>query len=857
MKIDRKNKAAMRRIGWLRGLCAAAAILLIVVVLVAFSVFAYVYHHIDYTADEALFSMAQGSHTTRLYYNATRSGQTMIGTADGGAARGLPVGYTPVEWETQRIRGTTNSIWCPYADIPQALKDAFVAIEDKRYFQHDGVDWLRTAKAAANYLLKFDGRFGGSTITQQLVKNVSAEDDITITRKLREMCRAIHLEQTHSKEEILELYLNVVPMSQGCTGIGAAAELYFGKQPSQLSLGECAAIAAVTNSPVRYDPYSSPEGNRARRMLILREMYEAGMIGEAEYQQACEEPLALRPLEKRQEPVYDWYTETVLSDVRDDLMAEKGLSREMAERLLYNGGLQIYTQMDMSVQNTLTAYFEEAGHFPSACQQGLCYAMTICDPYTGDLLAIASSVGKKQENRLLNYAARATRAPGSAIKPLSVYAPALEEGLISWASVFDDVPLQFFKRDGRYTAWPHNSPAVYQGLTDIQDAVAYSKNTVAVRVLERLGVERSYAYLSNRLGLSTLVRGRATAAGGSVTDLAAAPLALGQLTDGVSVRELTNAYGSLAGGGVYHPSRSYCLVLDGKGNVLLERKAMADRVFSEETACIMTKLLQGVTNYGTAKRIQLDAMVETAGKTGTSGEKHDKWFVGYTPYYVAGIWCGYDNGSTEIPDELVESHLAVWDAVMQAVHRPVLASRNTRRQFRTALGVVQRSYCKDSGLLPCEACRADVRTSRVSHGYFTADSLPRQICDCHVMVRYDVAGGGLARGGCPTADTKEVGMLRLPERDFPMELYVGDAQYGYRDLGDALPSEAKDRPFYEGLLSPGHCVGISRTADGRQFNILCPLHGEEPFYEDEIGEDNPADPFAWLWRRFAKHRQKE
>lgn len=818
--------------------------------------FSYVYYHIDYTTDEMLFSLARGSHTTRFYYHDPHA------ASEGGVGNAtdilpsvslqsvLPIGYRAVEWEGQRIHGGSNSIWCEYQDIPQAMKDAFVAIEDKRFFQHEGVDWLRTAKAAANYLLHFDGRFGGSTITQQLIKNISSDDDISITRKIREMCRALHLERTHSKQEILELYLNIVPLSQGCVGVGAAAELYYGKSVCELSTAECAAIAAITNSPVRFDPYTAGENNRARRDLILRQMLAEGMLDQAGYEAAVKEVPLLEPLPERREPVYDWYIETVVSDVIRDLMQEKGLSFDAAERLVYGGGLQIYTQMDAAVQKTLTAFFEDLSNFPSACQNGLCCAMVICDPYSGDLLGIASSVGKKKENRILNYGADVLRAPGSALKPLSIYAPAIEENLISWATVTDDVPLRFIKGDNGYTAWPHNSPMVYSGLTDVKDAVALSKNTVAVRVFEKLGPERSYAYLQ-RMGIDTLVRSRASVHGGSVTDLAAAPLALGQLSDGLSLRSLTNAYGTLANGGEYYPSRSYSVVLDGRGDLLLKKEAAGERIFSKETACIMTELLQGVTSYGTGKTLKLDELLDTAGKTGTSGEGRDKWFVGYTPYYTAGVWCGYADGNTAVADSLSHTHLSVWDAVMQRLHRPYTASAKEPRAFSTALRVVRRSYCKDSGLIPCEACRKDPRGNRIATGYFKAGTEPRQICNCHVTVLYDEGGGGVARDGCPREQVKEIGMLHLPARAFPVQVYVSDAQYGYRELGEVLPSEDGDRPFFSNLLAPGEHIGISRTADGKQFNSTCPLHGNEamPEYEDTPEGDRRKNPFDW----FAKH----
>jgi penicillin-binding protein 1A len=413
----------------------------------------------------------------------------------------------------------------------------------------------------------------------------------------------------------------------------------------------------------------------------------------------------------------------------------------------------------------------------------------------------------------------------------------------------DDVPLRFEKKQGGYTPWPGNSPAVYSGLTDIQDAVAYSKNTIAVRVLEKLGKERSYAYLTEKLGLGTLVAEEKEADGRILTDLAAAPLALGQLSHGVTLRALTNAYGALADGGVYHPSRSYSLVLDGNGNVLLENKERGERVFQRETACIMTKLLQGVTSYGTAKSISLDRLIDTAGKTGTSGENQDKWFVGYTPYYTAGIWRRYEDGMTAIPSELASVHLEIWDEIMQRLHSRVMTGDSAVRRFDTPIRVVAREYCKDSGMLPCETCRLDARSNRICKGYFTADNMPKETCTCHVAVLYDKKGGGVACAHCPGEQVEEVGMLLLPQRNFPVQVYVTDAQYGYRPLEGETVTREKERPFFEHLIPPGQYIGITRSNDGRQFNAICPLH-DSGKQKDSIGEKGRLEEIFDWWRRY-------
>lgn len=861
-KNNTKNAAEMkRRKCRLRTVVVSLAILFVVALLAAVGVLAHVASHIDYEADERLFALAKGNRTTRIFVSeggdddrgalSDRLGDLSLypqGKWEQGLSH-LPAGYQPKELVGERVIGAENGIWCAWEQIPSDLKNAFIAIEDQRFYDHRGVDWLRTAKAVANYAFRFDSRFGASTITQQLIKNISSDDEISISRKAREIFRALHLEKNHTKEEILELYLNIVPMANGCVGVGAAAEYYYGKKVDELSLAECASLAAITNLPSRYDPIKNYAENRSRKEVILGKMLERGMIGREEYDRAMGEQPTLSEGNAQKESTYDWYTETTLTDVIEDLMREWELSREMATRMVYGGGLSIYTAQNRDLQNILNTYFSDLSHFAGDAGQGMQYAMAVLDPQSGDLLGIVGSVGQKSGNRLLNYANATLRAPGSALKPLAVYAPALEEGLITWASVYDDVPLSI--TDGG--AWPHNSPMVYSGLTDIRGAVTHSKNTVAVRVLGELGIERSYSYLSRKLGLNTLVRGRYLANGDKVTDLAPAPLALGQLTDGVSVRALTNAYAALANGGVYHPSRSYVLVLDKDGKVLLENKGSGTRVFSESTASIMTELLRGVVEEGTAKALTLSELVDTAGKTGTSSEGRDKWFVGYTPYAVAGIWCGWDDGNTAVPGEAQNSHLAVWDAVMHRVHANLMDGE-AERTFSLAPGVIRAAYCRDSGCVPCEACRKDPRNNRISVGYFAAGTEPRRKCETHILVSYDCEMGGVALPLCPHEGVEEVGMLLIPDRSFSKQIYVSDAQYVYRPIGeDAELPDTQSEPFFARTLKKGEYVGISKTADGRQFNAACPLHRDgwlPPLEGAENGVENTPSLRDWLRRHF-------
>jgi len=456
-----------------------------------------------------------------------------------------------------------QSSYVAYREIPQSMIDAFVAIEDKRFFSHRGVDWIRTLAACKNYFFRGKTRFGASTITQQVIKNMTGNDERSPSRKLQEILYALDLEKHLDKTQILEIYLNIINFSDHCNGIVAASSHYFGKTPSELTVAQMASLAAITNNPSYYNPIRHPENNLLRRNLILSEMREQGYLSNEAYEQAVAEPLTLCVSDVRQsENIYSWYIETVIEDVIDGLMKERSLSRQAASALLYKGGLHIEIAMDPEIQKTVEDYYENAVRTPINEEGKQAQsALVILDSRTGDILGIAGSVGKKTGNRLQNFATQTKRPPGSVIKPLSVYAPALEDGIINWASVYDDVPVRF--EQGGSKAWPRNATGVYRGLTNIPYAVAHSTNTVAVRVLEEVGLSRAFWYAKTRFGLESMV------SGSHVTDCGVAALALGQLNYGVTLRELTAAYTAFADSGCRHPSRSYYRVLSSDGEILL------------------------------------------------------------------------------------------------------------------------------------------------------------------------------------------------------------------------------------------------------------------------------------------------
>ncbi|MBQ8415667.1 MAG: transglycosylase domain-containing protein, partial [Clostridia bacterium] len=537
---------------------------------------------------------------------------------------------------TGEIYAQKQTQYHQYDNIPTSMIDAFVAIEDKRFFEHEGVDWYRTIAAGANYLLGFSDSFGASTITQQLVKNLTGNDDVTVKRKIQEILYALDLERNLDKKKIMELYLNVIHFSDNCDGIGMAAEHYFSKSPMELTVAECATIAAITNSPSYYNPIRNPENNLKRRDLILSQMYEQGFITQTEYTEAKSTPLALDVDESvGREGINSWYTDMVIEDVVQDLMNKYSMSRAAATHLFYTGGLQIDIAMDEEIQALVEDYYKTALELPkNGSGESAQSAIILIDAKTGDILGVAGAAGEKKGNLLQSFATKTLRSPGSTIKPLSVYAPAIEEGIIDWATVYDDVPIEFHTNSS--LTWPKNATGVYRGLTNISYAVAHSTNTVSIKVLERLGLERSFLYAKERFHLSNMIHQSGK------TDCDVAALGLGQLNYGVTLREITNAYTAFADGGVYHACRSYYRVLDKEGTILLSRADSSERILSRETAAIMTKLLEGVITHGTSSTITLQRVCECAGKTGTTNKDHDRWFIGYTPDVVCGVWCGYE-----------------------------------------------------------------------------------------------------------------------------------------------------------------------------------------------------------------------
>lgn len=564
------------------------------------------------------------------------------------------------EWrELATLSGSEKRVWVDYEDIPWYMEKALVAIEDKRFYDHKGVDWYRTAGAFVTMFAKMDTSYGGSTITQQLIKNLTGKDEVTIQRKLAEIFGALELEKRYDKQEIVEWYLNAVYFGQGCYGVQMAAQTYFGKDAKDLTLAESAAIVGITNLPTYYDPFYNEQNNKERQETILREMYEQGYIDYQQYKDAVAEELVFTrsPGEEYSQTIYSYYTEVVIDDVIKDLMQLKGISRETAQTLLYNGGYNVYTCLDVNVQNNIDAIYTDLEAIPNTwgSDQQLQSAIVVMDPYDGRILGLSGGVGEKTINFGLNRATGTMRPPGSSIKPLSAYGPAIDLGLITPETTVLDSPSVVLNG----TDWlPQNDSRSYMGVVSIYTALQYSINTVAAQIVDILpqGPQTSYDYLVNHLGFTSLV---------PENDIAYAPMSLGQFYNGCTVREMAQAYCSIVNDGIFTYSRTYTMLTDSEGNIVIDNTPRTIQAFEPNTAYTLTYMLQNAVENGTGTEAALWS-VPVAGKTGSSGQYMDRWFAGCTPYYVAAVWTGYDE--QEAIQVSGNPAAQLWKKVMSPLH---------------------------------------------------------------------------------------------------------------------------------------------------------------------------------------------
>ncbi len=726
------------------------------------------------------------------------------------------------QWEElRRLYENENRVWVGLEDIPLNLKNACIAIEDRRFNDHNGVDWLRTIRASLNM---FTGKkiYGASTITQQLIKNLTHDDEVTVRRKLVEIFRAVELDSRYSKDDILEWYLNIIPLGQHCYGVQAAALTYFGKNVEDLSLAECASLIGITNNPSMYDPYLNEEANKKRQVDILYTMLEQGYISETQYEQAKKEKLVFvnksEEISGSSSDYFSYFEDQVINEVVRDLMEKTGYEYEVALRLLQTGGYKIYCTIDPEVQAAAEAVYEDLSNVPGVeSSQQLQSAIVITDNKTGDIVAMVGGLGEKEGSLLLNRATQTYRQPGSILKPISVFAPALETGLVTPATVYDDTPTQFTEK----AAWPENMDKTYRGLVSINDSVAYSLNTVAVKLVNELGEETCFDYAYKNFGLKSMVRERVTSNGAVLTDMDLAPLALGALNGGgVSVKAMAEAYTVFPNNGLYREARTYTRVLDAAGKVVLDNTQDSHTAVSEETAWYCNYMMMHAVEYGTATGAQMENM-QVAGKTGTTDNDVDRWFAGYTPYYTAVVWCGHDYPEPVILTDSDENPaVMLWQEVMSRIHADLEPA-----DFYKPTDVVQVLYCRDSGLLATEACRCDARGDRTIVGELRLEDAPTESCTTHVMV--DLCGDHVANEYCgqvPDNELRQAGMVNV-RRVFPISgIVVEDQPYVYSTAN----------------VPPGYFEAISPDVD--PLNLECYDHSMEDVPQEEEEEtDRPQD----------------
>ncbi len=740
-----------------------ASVILVLTLLLSFGligVYAFSSLGVDYGLDEELFA-SSGKSSVTTYYAFNQGGEA-------------------VKIYESGPRLTEHA---SLEEIPKMLIDGFISAEDRDFYSHRGVDIKRTAYALVNHLLPRKSRFGASTITQQVIKNISGDDEPTIRRKAYEIMRARHLEKLHTKDEILEMYLNILPMGDNIYGVKMAADVYFGKELIELNLSECAALVGITNAPSKYSPYRNPGECQAKRDRVLYAMLDNGVISESEYNEARAVPLKVKPKDVKLYKYSSWFIETVREDVCSDLMKKYQISRAAA-RVMLGGGVKIYTTVDMGVQRILEEYFENEDNLPSEVKDGLKIAFTVVNPKDNTLLGIIGDKGRKQGDYLYNNAT-VPHTPGSVLKPIALYLPLLENRKINWATVIDDIPVEVKDSEDGHRLYPHNSPDVYDGLISVKDAICRSKNTVAVKLYNMLGAESIYKNLYENYYFDTLVR-QEKANGVTVSDLAPSPLALGQLTRGVSLRKMTESYTVFYDGGLREPRSYYTVTLD-DGRELLRKEESVRKVASRESARIMTALLSEVVNDGTARSLRLKDVVDTAGKTGTSGADRDKWFIGFTPYFTAGIWCGFGDGGGFSPGS--NTHLKMWDEVMISLHSELISDIDSPEGFSYD-GLLRLPYCKASGCNFTEACSHDARPNMLEYGYFTEDNKPVRDCSLHKLV-LDEEGRITAK-----IDYKRDLPDGVTVRDEYMLIKEGDREYSPEDMPKGEVEQKRKKRFF-------------------------------------------------------------
>ena len=714
-----------------------------------------------------------------------------------------PLGYATFLYDDQGTQlrqlsaPTSNRLPVSLEQIPVSLQHAVVAIEDERFYEHNGIDVRGIARAAMKALTTGNFSEGASTITQQLLKNNVFTDWTSestqlerFTRKFQEQYLAVEIEKKYDKDVILENYLNTINLGAGSYGVQAASKKYFNKDVWDLNLSECATLAGITQNPTKFNPITNPKSNAKRRKEVLDHMLDQKYISQDEYNEALNDDvysrIQLAQMENTEEEstVYTYFEDEVTNQVISDLMNIKGYTKTQATNLLYSGGLKIMTTLDSNIQNILDEEYSNPDNYPSDVQYELDYAltvqnpqgeqvnyskemlqlyfrdqdpefdllfsspeegqqyvdqykaniladgstvvservnfapqpqssMTVIDQHTGYVKALIGGRGEKTASLTLTRATDTTRQPGSTFKIVSTYAPALNEKGDTLATTFMDEPYEY--PDGSPV---NNASRSYGGETTIRKAIQNSINVVAVKCLEQVTPALGLKYLDD-FGFTTLAHGTEADKdnNGNIWSDANLATALGGITKGVKNVELCAAYAAIANNGNYIKPIYYTQILDHDGNVLIENSSVSKSVIKDSTAFLLTSAMEDVVTKGTGTACQLDNMT-VAGKTGTTEDYNDLWFVGYTPYYTCAVWSGYDNNE-KIPEDARNFHKTLWQKVMSRIHEGL-----ENKDFEMPSSVEKASICSETGLLPRAGCPTITE-------YFDISSLPTEYCDQH------------------------------------------------------------------------------------------------------------------------------
>ncbi len=639
------------------------------------------------------------------------------------------------------LNGNENRESIPLSEMPEYLPKAFISIEDERFYEHRGIDIKRTLKATYTYIAnKGNSPFGGSTITQQLVKNLTQEKEDTWQRKVREMARAYYVEQEMSKEEILELYLNLIFLGDTVYGVQKGSNYYFSKDAKNLSLAECAFLAGINHSPNSYNPFVENneqvlENIKTRTIIVLDKMHELGNINtEEEYTQALNE--VKQGLKFKQgafpQTVFSYHTDAAINQIIAKLQELHDWTYEQAKLYLSSGGFTIYTTQDPKIQAKMQEEFNQEKYRRTAydkygnLQQSQA-SMVLLDHKTGYVLAICNRFDEKTDAFGFNIATDGARQTGSSMKPLSVLAPAIDKGIITAATVFDDNPTSF--NSGTYN--PKNYGYTYKGLITVRDAIAYSQNIPMVKAMCLLTPGESIKFLKS-VGITSI---------DEVNDNVL-PLALGGLTYGVTPLQMAGAYAAIANDGVYIKPTFYTKVVDSQGNIVLEADQSKTQVMSKEAAYVVKEILTQPVKTGTSTTCTIEGM-SVGAKTGTTNNDYDRWFCGFTPYYTATVWYGYDNNAT-ITGWATNPAGQIWTGVMRAVHSGL--EQKTFHETKPE-NIVEVEVCKKSGFLASSYCR---RYGTSYTEYFVKGTEPIQTCPYHSYAKVCTQSGLLANPNCPS-----------------------------------------------------------------------------------------------------------